>query len=100
MTRVALAFLSLAAGTSLLAAAQNSEAGTPSPVLVNHGGPVAGSIVRAVAAGTVSLPLPAEIDEHEIIRRRLLDSQEGTYIADILLERDSALTRWPDRLGV
>jgi predicted Zn-dependent protease len=28
------------------------------------------------------------------------DEQAGTYIADILLERDSALARWPDRKGV
>jgi predicted Zn-dependent protease len=28
------------------------------------------------------------------------NEQAGTYIADILLERDSALARWPDRKGV
>lgn len=32
------------------------------------------------------------------IRRRLVGSQQGTYIAELLLDRDSALTRWPDRL--
>ena len=34
------------------------------------------------------------------VRRRVRDEQAGTYIADILLERDSALARWPDRKGV
>jgi len=34
------------------------------------------------------------------VRRRVRNEQAGTYIADILLERDSALARWPDRRGV
>lgn len=34
------------------------------------------------------------------VRRRVRSEQAGTYIADILLERDSALARWPDRKGV
>jgi hypothetical protein len=34
------------------------------------------------------------------VRRRVRSEQAGTYIADILLERDSALARWPDRRGV
>ena len=34
------------------------------------------------------------------VRRRVRNEQAGTYIADILLERDSALARWPDRKGV
>lgn len=33
------------------------------------------------------------------IRARLLTNEPGTYIDDILLERDSALVRWPDRHG-
>jgi len=32
------------------------------------------------------------------IRRRLLEGEAGTYIGDILAERDSALARWPERL--
>ena len=33
------------------------------------------------------------------LRARLLSDESGTYIDDILLERDSALVRWPDRHG-
>jgi predicted Zn-dependent protease len=32
------------------------------------------------------------------IRRRLAEGESGTYIGDILAERDSALARWPERL--
>lgn len=35
----------------------------------------------------------------EDVRRRLELSAEGTYIGDVLLARDSALARWPDRRG-
>jgi hypothetical protein len=32
------------------------------------------------------------------VRRRLREGARGTYIQELLLGRDSALTRWPDRL--
>ena len=32
------------------------------------------------------------------IRRRLLEGEAGTYIGDILAQRDSCLARWPERL--
>jgi hypothetical protein len=32
------------------------------------------------------------------IRRRIVEGEPGTYIDDILAERDSALARWPERL--
>src|SRR3954471_6987705 len=31
------------------------------------------------------------------IRRRLHDGSPGTYVDELLLQRDSALARWPDR---
>jgi hypothetical protein len=31
------------------------------------------------------------------VRRRLAVSESGTYIGELLLDRDSALTRWPER---
>lgn len=34
------------------------------------------------------------------VRRRLAERGEGTYIGEMLAERDSALARWPDRRGV
>jgi hypothetical protein len=42
---------------------------------------------------TVSRPTRAET------RRRLAERAQGTYIGEILTERDSALARWPDRAG-
>ena len=38
-------------------------------------------------------------DDAEDVRRRLELSSDGTYIRDLLLARDSALARWPDRRG-
>lgn len=38
-------------------------------------------------------------DEREEIRRALRMGEAGTYIAEILRARDSALARWPDRHG-
>lgn len=37
--------------------------------------------------------------EKEEVRRRLTEGSDGTYIAEILAARDSALARWPDRRG-
>lgn len=34
------------------------------------------------------------------VRRRLAERAGGTYIGEMLAERDSALARWPDRHGV
>ena len=33
------------------------------------------------------------------VRRKLAQGASGTYIADVLVEHDSALARWPDRLA-
>ncbi len=38
-------------------------------------------------------------DERELIRHRIRLAEPGTYIAEILRARDSALARWPDRHG-
>lgn len=40
-------------------------------------------------------------DEHSraAVRRRLKTEQQGTYISEILRQRDSSLARWPDRTG-
>ncbi len=37
---------------------------------------------------------------HTGVRRRLAERGGGTYISEMLAERDSALARWPDRHGV
>jgi hypothetical protein len=57
---------------------------------------------RAIAAGmigrsvdTVSSLRNADGEAAEV-RRRILRDERGTYIGEILLERDSAIVRWPD----
>ena len=40
---------------------------------------------------------PARSMGRDEVRRRLASNEEGTYIGELLLDRDSALTRWPDR---
>jgi predicted Zn-dependent protease len=57
---------------------------------------------RSIAAGMVgrladSTPALRNADgEAADVRRRLLRDERGTYIGEILLERDSAVVRWPD----
>ncbi|MDB4880327.1 MAG: peptidase and matrixin and adamalysin [Gemmatimonadetes bacterium] len=51
--------------------------------------------------GTVGKPLRrAESTVRTRARRRLAEDGGGTYISEMLLHRDSALARWPDRRGV
>src|SRR6185437_5286800 len=60
-------------------------------------------IARHIAevAHVASAPARASSDEaiHDLgdVRQRLALGASGTYIDEILLERDSALARWPDR---
>ena len=53
-------------------------------------GTVAGPDIRASRE-------PAPVRDLSEIRRRLIENQVGTYIGDILAERDSNIARWPDR---
>lgn len=53
-----------------------------------------GSVERAFS------PRAAEREREKAeVRRRLSESSNGTYIGEMLAERDSALARWPDRHG-
>jgi predicted Zn-dependent protease len=55
------------------------------------------------SGGTLGRPFAtrttASEPERAAIRRRLATQSRGTYIGEILAERDSALARWPDRPG-
>jgi hypothetical protein len=68
------------------------------------------SVTRAPAArtsvasgGVVANPLTRRAAEREHekaeVRRRLAERGSGTYIGEMLAERDSALARWPERSG-
>lgn len=62
--------------------------------------PVSGSSeiprrVRAIATPVVDEgSIPRDIED---VRRRLREGAPGTYVNELLLQRDSALARWPDR---
>ena len=69
--------------------------------------PLSGAL-RAPAArtsvasgGVVAKPLsPRAVERERVkadVRRRLAERGTGTYIGEMLAERDSALARWPDR---
>lgn len=55
------------------------------------------------SGGAVERPFSPSAVERERekaeVRRRLTEGSNGTYIAEMLAERDSALARWPDRHG-
>jgi len=55
------------------------------------------------SGGSVERPFSPRAAERERdkaeVRRRLSESSNGTYIGEMLAERDSALARWPDRRG-
>lgn len=54
---------------------------------------------KKAKAKTPEVPfmLAGIVANSEEIRRRLKQNERGTYIAEILLQRDSALVRWPER---
>ena len=54
------------------------------------------------SAGLVGRPFASVISEpvRTKVLRRLAERGGGTYINEMLAERDSALARWPDRRGV
>ena len=51
--------------------------------------------VRTVDAPVIEELTPAR--DVEAIRRRLREGSPGTYVEELLLQRDSSLARWPDR---
>ena len=97
MQRAALPLLSLALGASLLSVVRASTTRAAAPLPVRYDATAAGMIARRFdTAAAVTTPRD---DRHDAVLRHLKRAQEGTYIKDILLERDSALARWPDRHG-
>ena len=51
------------------------------------------------SAGTVGRPFDGAEPARAAVRRALAEHASGTYIAEMLAERDSALARWPDQGG-
>jgi hypothetical protein len=97
MKRAAFSLFSLALGASLLSVLRASTTRAAAPLPVRYDATAAGIIVRRFDTADV-VAAPRE-DKRADLLRRIRRSREGTYINDILLERDSALARWPDRHG-
>jgi hypothetical protein len=84
---------SLGATPDLPRAPHHAAAPRPKPANPPTGfadGGVSGADVRSSRE-------PAPARDLSEIRRRLIENQTGTYIGDILAERDSNIARWPDR---
>ena len=61
------------------------------------------TLTSVASSGSVARPLSRRARATEAlratVRRRLAEGGTGTYIGEMLTERDSALARWPDRRG-
>lgn len=88
-----LARLAAASAVTLLALLPASSAGHASSARTN-----------VASAGVVALELipntAASARARALVRRRLAEQSRGTYIGEMLAERDSALARWRDLRGV
>jgi len=101
MRRAAFPVLSLAL-VFCLSNAYDSTDSSFGEVRVRHSDSAAGSLVGGSRSRASSRATTINLSDGGLadVRRRVRDEQDGTYIADILRERDSALARWPDRQGV
>jgi predicted Zn-dependent protease len=91
MKRITVPFIGLIAGVFAMTATRHTAV---------HALTVIPAVRNESAGGSVSLRASARDDDDEIranARARLRDGESGTYIKEILLERDSALARWHDR---
>lgn len=93
MTRAAFLSLSLALGVVFTGALRKSVASRISSV--RHSAVASGSLGHAITEPAIA-PLGPE-DERAEARRKLQAGESGTYIGEILVERDSAVARWPER---
>ena len=101
MQRAVFPVVSLALGVaSLLSAAH--LASRP-PEIPEHVATLAPMRHNDVSSGAIARALAVVSnlgDDRTDVMKRVRDAEPGTYIGDILRERDSSLARWPDRHGV
>ncbi|MEK6612091.1 MAG: matrixin family metalloprotease [Gemmatimonadota bacterium] len=75
----------------------------PVPVVASTPDTTPAEAVAPQSAGDAGLvavtqsSLPAPVRDLALIQRRLTGSESGTYIREILLQRDDNIARWPDR---
>src|SRR5437773_181888 len=99
MKRAVLCFLSLALGFFVLGALPDTDPQQGAPPAMHYDAIASGAIGRALTRIAPVITRPRD-DDRDVaaIRRRVRDGEPGTYIGEILAERDSSLVRWPDRL--
>ena len=85
--------MSLVLGLSVLGAIDSRPTAMTRPHDTRHANSAAGSLGRTLGDSAM------RVDDRDIvaIRHQLEKGEAGTYIQDILAERDSSLARWPDR---
>jgi hypothetical protein len=87
--------------TSRDSAGRRSPSGEHAPAAIRTEDTTAKAIAapagRAVKLDSASLQRTTATIDRAKLRRRIEIGAPGTYIADMLSERDSLLTRWPDR---
>ena len=98
MSRAVLSLLSLALVATVTGANRNPAANA-APLPARHSVLAAGTIARVLEAAVSTAASPTADEDRAAIRRRLRASAPGTYIGDILAERDSSIARWPDRVS-
>jgi hypothetical protein len=96
MRRALFPLLSIALGSLLLGAIRSPLRPRGAAGARNHIWLSSGSIARAFSRGA-----PSKLNDSLLIaRRRLAQDKGGTYIDEVLAERDSAVVRWADRRSV
>jgi hypothetical protein len=97
MPRAPLLVLSLALGIGLTGAVRKfSVASHPRSAL--HSAEASGSLGHQIESAFARVPGPE--DQRAEARRKIHENESSTYISEILMERDSAVARWPERRAV
>lgn len=89
MKRIGIPFIGLVVCVSTIAATQHGSA--------RRGATTVPAVRSESAGGNVSLRALNDDDEKEKARAKVRDGEAGTYIKEILIERDSSLARWRAR---
>jgi hypothetical protein len=98
MNRRVLPLLSFALGVLIVGSVRTPIVGHAAAIHTRHVGVAGGTISRAISIVTSSRHVVG--DSSSFAREQLARRGAGTYIRDILGERDSSVIRWPDRHGV
>jgi hypothetical protein len=93
------AALLLFVGHQALRTARENAVHRPAPIVPSPADttPPTASAAESLKTDSLSLQRGAKISPAEL-RRRIEVAAAGTYISDMLADRDSVLTRWPERI--